>query len=327
MSRFGLSASIVALALALVTALLTTTPASATDIVVTQYKADPAGAVYGIALAKGFFKKHGSNVTGVVSGSGGGSSVRSAIASELGFGETSPSAIMTAILNGQDIRIVNLGSRMLDLSVVVMPDSPIKTIQDLKGKKFGISNPRSVGEMMGVMVLEKAGLKPADMPRVALGSLSGALTALEKGAVDATAIPSILLRRRGGSSKYRTVIGPRDLPPLPSSVGMATTKLMKEHPDQLRSLLAARREAAQFIYQHTDEAIKILSELYAPLPPNDVATVVKELVETKFWSEGNIEMQPLLNTVRAMKYVGLIDKDPDLSKMIDKSFLPADLQK
>jgi hypothetical protein len=38
-------------------------------------------------------------------------------------------------------------------------------------------------------------------------------------------------------------------------------------------------------------------------------------------------MPLLVNTVKAMKYVGMIDKDPDLSKMIDTSFLPADLQK
>jgi hypothetical protein len=38
-------------------------------------------------------------------------------------------------------------------------------------------------------------------------------------------------------------------------------------------------------------------------------------------------MPLLVNTVRAMKYVGMIDKDPDLSKMIDASFLPPDLQK
>jgi hypothetical protein len=30
--------------------------------------------------------------------------------------------------------------------------------------------------------------------------------------------------------------------------------------------------------------------------------------------------------VRAMKYVGMIDKDPDLAKTIDASFLPSDLQ-
>jgi NitT/TauT family transport system substrate-binding protein len=49
-------------------------------------------------------------------------------------------------------------------------------------------------------------------------------------------------------------------------------------------------------------------------------------VEAKFWSEGQIEMQGLQNAVRAMKYVGSLDKDVDLAKMIDASFLPSDLQ-
>jgi NitT/TauT family transport system substrate-binding protein len=305
---------------------LTVAPAHAIDVLVTQYKADPSGAAFGVAIEKGFFKKAGIDITGVISGAGGGSSVRAAIASDLGYGETSPAGIITAIQQGQDIKIVNIGSRSLDLSLIVMPNSPIKTIQDLKGKKFGISNPRSLGEMMAVMVLEKAGLKSDDMPRVALGSLGGALTALEKGAVDATAIPSILLRTRG-AAKYRTVIGPKDLPRLPPAVGIATTGLMKKNPAQLRALLAGRAEAVRFMYSNPDETIKILTKVWEPLPPADVASVTKELLAARFWSEGEMEMELLTNTVRAMKYVGLIEKEPDLNAMIDLSFLPPALQK
>jgi hypothetical protein len=54
--------------------------------------------------------------------------------------------------------------------------------------------------------------------------------------------------------------------------------------------------------------------------------MVKDLVEAKFWSEGRIEMPLLENTVRAMKYVGMLEKDVDLNKMVDSSFLPADLR-
>jgi NitT/TauT family transport system substrate-binding protein len=305
---------------------LATTPAQAIDVLVTQYKADPSGAAFAVGLEKGFFKKAGIDITGVISGAGGGTSVRNAIASDLGYGEVSPGPVITAIQQGQDIRIVNIGSRTLDLSLIVMPNSPIKTIQDLKGKKFGISNPRSLGEMMAVMVLEKAGLKSEDMPRVALGSLGGALTALEKGAVDATAIPSILLRTRG-ASKYRTVIGPKELPRLPPAIGIATTALMKKNPAQLRALLAGRAEAVRFMYKNPDETIKILSKVYEPLPAADVATLVKELLAAQFWSEGEMEMELLTNTVKAMRYVGLIEKEPDLKAMIDLSFLPAGLQK
>jgi NitT/TauT family transport system substrate-binding protein len=313
MSKFRLS--ILAVAVAVVA-----TPAQAIDVLVTQYKADPSGAAFAVGLEKGFFKKAGIDITGVISGAGGGTSVRNAIASELGYGEVSPGPVITAIQQGQDIRIVNIGSRTLDLSLIVM------TIQDLKGKKFGISNPRSLGEMMAVMVLEKAGLKSEDMPRVALGSLGGALTALEKGAVDATAIPSILLRTRG-ANKYRTVIGPKDLPRLPPAIGIATTALMKKNPAQLRALLAGRAEAVRFMYKNPDETIKILSKVYAPLPPADVATLVKELLAARFWSEGEMEMELLTNTVKAMRYVGLIKAEPDLKAMVDLSFLPAGLQK
>jgi NitT/TauT family transport system substrate-binding protein len=303
-------------------------PALAEDVLVTQYKADPSGAPYGVAIEKGFFKKAGVDITGVISGEGGGSSVRATIASELGYGETSPAGIIAAITEGQGIKIVDIGSRSMASNVIiVMPNSPIKSMKDLKGKKFGISNPKSLGEMTAVLAAEDAGIDPNDIQRVALGNLSGALTALENNVVDATTIPGILFMMRGGASKYRVIVGPKDLPLLPPAVGIATGDLIKNHPDKLRAILAGRREAVKFIYENTAEASKILEPIYAPLPPNDVDALMQQLVDAKFYSEGKIDMVLLQNTVKAMKYVGMIDKDPDLAKMIDTSFLPSDLQK
>ena len=86
-------------------------PANAVDLVVTQYKNDPSGAPYGIALEKGFFKNHGLDVTGIVSGAGGGSSVRNAMASELGYGDVTAAPVIAAAEQGQDIKIVSFTSR------------------------------------------------------------------------------------------------------------------------------------------------------------------------------------------------------------------------
>jgi NitT/TauT family transport system substrate-binding protein len=122
-------------------------------------------------------------------------------------------------------------------------------------------------------------------------------------------------------------MGPKELPELPPAAGIATTDLMKNHPDKLRAILAARREAVQFIEQHTDEASKILQKIYAPLPPKDVDAMMHQLVAARFYSQGRIEMPLLQTTAHVMKVVGMIDKDVDLSKMVDPSFLPADLQK
>jgi NitT/TauT family transport system substrate-binding protein len=303
-------------------------PASAVaeELLVTQYKADPSGAPFAIAIEKGFFKKAGIDITGVISGAGGGASVRAAMASQLGYGDVSPAGVIAAIAQGQDIRIVNIGTRLLDLNIVVMPNSPIQSIKDLKGKKFSISEPKSLGEMTAVLVQEKAGLQPQDMQRVVFGSLPGAVTAVEIGAADVTAIPTVLFRMKNGASKYRVILEPQDMPHLPPAIGIATGALMRQ-PAKLRAILEGRREGVKYIYEHTDDAIKILSGLYAPLPADQVAAMVKELVAAQFWSEGRMEMDLLETTERAMRYVGMLDKPVDLTKMIDTSFLPADLQK
>src|SRR6266481_6142929 len=112
-------------------------PLKAEDVVITQYKADPSGAPYGVAIEKGFFKQAGIDITGVISGAGGGTSVRSAIASELGYGDVSPAPVIAAVEQGEDIKIVALGSRSLaDNVVIVMPSSPIKSVKDPRGQKF-----------------------------------------------------------------------------------------------------------------------------------------------------------------------------------------------
>jgi NitT/TauT family transport system substrate-binding protein len=308
--------------------LATAQPANADDLLVTQYKNDPSGASYAIALEKGFFKKAGIDVTGIVAGAGGGSSVRNAMATTLGYGDVTAAPVIAAADQGQDVKIVSFTSRSLaDLVVIVMPNSPLKTAADLKGKKFGISNPKSLGEMMGVLIMEKAGLKQGDVQMTALGSLGGAVTALENGVVDAAAIPVVLFRTQGGESKYRVLVGPKELPLIPSQLGMASTEAIKKHPEKLRAIQTARREGTKFIYEHTDEAIQILSKTYEPLPAKEVAIMVKELVDAKFWSEGRIELPLLETTVRAMKYVGMLEKDVDLKKMVDSSLLPSDLQK
>ncbi len=302
--------------------------AAAEDLLVTQYKNDPSGASYAIALEKGFFKKAGIDITGIVQGAGGGSSVRNAMATTLGYGDVTAAPVIAAASQGQDVKIISFTSRTLaDLVVIVMPNSPIKTAADMKGKKFGISNPKSLGEMMGVLVMEKAGLKKGDVQMTALGSLGGALTALETGAVDVTSIPLILFRTKGGESKYRVLVGPKELPLVPSQIGMASDEAIKKHPEKMRAIQAARREGTKFLYEHTDEAIKILAKVYAPLPEKDVGIMVKELVDSKFWTEGRIEMPLLETTVRAMKGVGMLENDVDLKKMVDTAFLPSDLQK
>ena len=101
-------------------------PAVAEDLLVTQYKNDPSGAHYAIALEKGFFKKAGIDITGIIAGAGGGSSVRNAMATTLGYGDVTAAPVIAAASQGQDVKIISFTSRSLADLVVSCPIRRLK---------------------------------------------------------------------------------------------------------------------------------------------------------------------------------------------------------
>ncbi|HEY7610536.1 MAG TPA: ABC transporter substrate-binding protein [Alphaproteobacteria bacterium] len=306
--------------------ILIAAPAKAEDIVITQFGVAFAGNPFAIAIDGGYFKKAGVDITGIIAGAGGGTSVRNVIASGLGYGEVVLSAAIAAIREGQDIRVVNVGARSVaDVVVVVKPESPIKSLKDLEGKKIGFSNPKSLSEILAIMALEKGGLKAEQAQRVALGSLGGALTALEKGSVEAAITMQVVWAQR--ADKLRVILDAgRDLPPMVQSVGIATGDLMRKNPEKLRKLLAARRDAVRFMNEKPEDAAKMLEKHFPKMPPEVLRKVTISLAKNGYWSEGRLEREPMENMARGLKLVGDLKEDIDWSKFTDASFLPKDLQ-
>lgn len=301
-------------------------PAQAEDIVITQFGVAFAGNPFAIGIDRGDFKKAGADITGIISGAGGGTSVRNVMASDLGYGEVVLSAAIAAIQEGQDIKVVNVGARSVaDVVVVVKPDSAIRSLKDLEGKKIGFSNPKSLSEILAIMAIERGGLKAEQATRVALGSLGGALTALEKGGVDAAITMQLVWAQR--ADKLRVILDAgRDLPPMVQSVGIATGKLMKEKPEKLRAILAARREAVKFMNTEPEKAAKMLEKHFSKVPPDVLARVTVMLAKGGYWSEGKLEREPMENMARGLKLVGELKGELDWAKITDPSFLPKDLQ-
>jgi NitT/TauT family transport system substrate-binding protein len=300
-------------------------PAQADEISVTQWGASLYGAPYAVAMEKGLFKQAGVDITGILGSGGGGTTVRNILASSTPYGEVAVSAALAAKAQGLDLVIVNVGTRSVaEASMVTMPDSGIKSVEDLVGKKVAITSPRSVSEMLFLLVLRAKGIDPGKITRVAAGGYVPGLTMLEKGAVSASVIiePLSILRKE----KYRTVYKAGDvLKPMTTSVGITTREFAKEHEDKLRAIIAGRRAGVQAIYRDPAEAGRILQKSYNL--ESDLATeAVNNMIAPQMWSEGEFNLAELDRMVDALKLTGEVKGDVDWSKLIDKSFLPADLQ-
>lgn len=101
------------------------------------------------------------------------------------FGSTAGSAALLAKINGSPIKSVYLYSKPEWTALVTRPDTPIKSIEDLKGKRVAVTRGTDPHIFL-VRALASKGLTEKDLKIVLLQHPDGRL-ALDKGDVDAWA--------------------------------------------------------------------------------------------------------------------------------------------
>ena len=235
----------------------------AEQISVTHWGVLLYGAPYAVAMERGYFRQAGIDISGIFSSKGGGTTVRNMILGGLPFGEVALSAAIAAEREGLDIRIVCGGVQNLSDQVwVTLPDSPLKTIADLKGKKIGYTTPKSVTDMVTTLVLEHQ--KITGVERVAVGSVGAQITALQQKAIDAAYLGEPVYSQN--KSKFRVLFYARDMLAqnnLTQTVGVTTSEFAKAHPDKVKAIIEGRRRGVEFIYQNPKEAALIVAKAYS----------------------------------------------------------------
>lgn len=305
--------------------------AAAEQIVVSNYGTSPNGMPYAVAMEKGYFKEFGVNVDGILSSDGGGSTIRNLLGGKLAFAEAAPSAVVTAVQGGADLKVISGDVHTVAEFVwVAMPASPVNSMKDLKGKRVGFTNPGSTSEALDYLLLEAAGIPAGEVKLSRTGGFGAGLTQLELGGMDVVPITEPMYTANPG--KYKIIASaPEVLPALSNVVGVTTGDAAKTRGDFIRGVLKARRKAVEFMNSNPAEASAIIAKAYN-LEPAVTEKVVRALLASEkkggvpYWGPGDLRIDTMNNMIRAQKLVGAVKGDVDWSKLIDESFLPDDLK-
>lgn len=300
--------------------------AAADTITVTHWGAAFYGAPYAVAMEKGFFKKRGVDITGILTSTGGGTSVRNTLAGDLPYGEVALPAAIEAIRAGQPIKIVCAGvESVADILWIAKPDSPMTSIKDIVGKKIGYTSPGSVTNMLILMAMKAQGIDASKVTLVPAGGIGANLTAVLSGAIDAGMTGEPLWSQQ--KSKVKPVFWTKDvLPPnMTQTVGIVTEDFAKAHPDKIRAIIEGRREGVLFIAAHPDEAADITAKAYN-IDPALTREVFKHFLEIGYWSEGALDYAAMDRMVEGLQIVGKLKDPVAWPKVVDAGFLPGDLQ-
>jgi NitT/TauT family transport system substrate-binding protein len=303
---------------------------AAEQIVVSNYGVAANGMPYAIALEKGFFQQEGADVSGILSSSGGGTTVRNLLGGNLAYGEIDLAGTVAAIQQGAALKIISDNVLTVGEFVwAVKPDSPIKTLADFKGRKLGFTNPRSTSQALDILLLESGGMQPTDADLVRTGGFGEQVVALGLGAIDVATLADPVWSKN--KADLRLILRASDtLPPLCNVIGVTTVAAAAGKADFIRAVIRARRKAVEFMYAHPDEAAAIVAKVY-DLDPAVAQSAITNLVTSKtqgvpYWGPGNFDFDGMNRMIRAQKIVGALTEDPDWSKIVDTQFLPADLQ-
>lgn len=133
----------------------------------------------------------------------------------------------------------------MGISPKTMPD--YKTPADLKGKKIGVSAPGSSTNMVANLILSRAGLKPADVSFIGVGTAAGALAAYRSGQIDAMSNTDPVMTMLEQKGEIRIIADTRTLKgtvdvfggAMPAGCLYAPVEFVQKHPNTVQALTNA----------------------------------------------------------------------------------------
>jgi NitT/TauT family transport system substrate-binding protein len=160
------------------------------------------------------------------------------------------------IVQGLPMKTVFILLKKGTYHLMVRPEV-IKDIQDLKGKKLGVTAVNGGDHIIGRELMRMKGLDPNLVQAIAVGDPSLRLQAVITGAVQAVSVPppyDLILEQKG----LKAISGPPEIG-VPSSGLFAADRSIKENPQVLRRTIRATLKANRFIEGNREETIRIMT--------------------------------------------------------------------
>lgn len=271
-----------------------------------------------VAIDKGFFKKHGVDVTKTTAGSGA-NGVASVIQGSSMFSLQDPMTAALANLKGAKLKAVGAVVNGAPVWIVVKKESPIKTLADLQGKTIATAIPPSTSTYLLRNLMLQKNVKPVEQT-VLLGTEIAPVIA---GKVDAAAVYEPYLEEaiaQGCRILYEfsaTVPGGYAF----SSIDMLESTA-KTKPAVVQAFVDGLDEAIRYMNADQGGAAEVAVTEFPSIPAEQVRAGVKRMFREKVYPKSAlIEQSAFVNALALQISVGNIKPNTvGYTDLIDPAF-------
>jgi NitT/TauT family transport system substrate-binding protein len=297
---------------------------AAAETTITVGKASPTSDAIipvNVGTELGIFKKHGLDVT-IVELAGGSKMAQAVAAGSVDIGDGAGSEMAFVAKGAPMIAVCETTAPAPFLSVGVIWDSPIKSVDDLKGKLIGVSNSGSFSDWSARQLARKKGWGEDGVRTVGVGNGVAAVgAALKTRQIDAMITGTNVFLAFEEKQEARLVA------PVSSWEGnvasgalYASNEIIAKNPEALRAFLAGWIETVDYMRAHKAETVKIESGVTRF--SESVMSREYDLVIGMFTKACRFDDESLAALKSSFADLKLVDGDPDMSKLYTHEYLP-----
>jgi len=211
-----------------------------------------------VAEEKGFFKKNGIEPQVIFIGGGAARSINALVAKDVHFMMIGGVGVINAALRGADVAMVASNVNLSTQRLISRPD--IKTPDELKGKRVGVTAFGSNTHSVLLMLLQKWSMKPDELVILQIGPSPTMILSLEKGLLDAAILtsPSDFIAIERGN---RVLADLADLQIYSLQSTLSTTReYLKTSEEQATRFVRGYSEGIAFIKKNKAQSIEVLQK-------------------------------------------------------------------
>jgi len=211
-----------------------------------------------VAEEKGFFKKNGIEPQVIFIGGGAARSINALVAKDVHFMMIGGVGVINAALRGAEVAMVASNVNLSTQRLISRPD--IKTPDELKGKRVGVTAFGSNTHSVLLMLLQKWSMKPDELVILQIGPSPTMILSLEKGLLDAAILtsPSDFIAIERGN---RVLADLADLQIYSLQSTLSTTReYLKTSEEQATRFVRGYSEGIAFIKKNKAQSIEVLQK-------------------------------------------------------------------
>lgn len=269
------------------------------------------------------FEKDGIKVEFIAFTNGGSEATTALATGAVEFIYTGNNPALRVAAAGADVKAIGLSSFVKEngSAIIVKADSPIKTLQDLKGKKVAYLT-GTVRHSTFAKALKSAGLSLNDVESLNL-AFDASGPALVRGDVDAVVESGDVAAKLVDTGQARVILDASSHPEWSAPFLIsANGEFVRKYPDLVRRLLKVDIETARWADAHPEDTIKI----FVDETKSSEKSVRQTYKNNVFYQDPKITPEALASLKGEEQFMAdakLLKGSVDYDKWIDTSFLEA----